>query len=57
MASKIPADYIPPEDIDVLSQAKTNTGAYRLQTSESYLGEHISIAERRQRILNIKIAV
>jgi hypothetical protein len=57
MADKVQPDYVSPEDDEELHKAKAGTGAFKLQNSESYMGEQLSIAERRQRIMEIKMKV
>lgn len=57
MAKKIAPDWMPPEDEEKLLNAKAETGAFRLQTSDTFLGEQITVAQRRQRIIDMKMEV
>lgn len=52
---KIEKDFVDPEDKARLDYAKSNRGDFKLQASESYLGEHETIAQRRQKIINMKL--
>lgn len=52
---KIGKDFIDPGDKERLDHAKSNRGAFNLQVSEKFLGDHSTIAERRQKIINMKL--
>ncbi|CAL8109223.1 unnamed protein product [Orchesella dallaii] len=52
---KIKKDFVDPEDKDRLHDAKSHRGDFQLQASETYLGDHATIAERRQKIIDLKL--
>ena len=50
----MPDDYEAPEDVARIKWAAANMGDYKLKTSEEYLGEKITTAKRRQRVMDLK---
>jgi len=53
-ALRVPDDYEAPEDIAAIKWASAHMGDYKLKTSDEYLGEKITTAKRRQRVLDLK---
>lgn len=55
LKKKIPKEFIDPEDNERLQYAKSNRGDFELQSGDTFLGDHETIAERRQKIINMKL--
>ena len=54
LGKKVSPDFITPADAEALKRAKAARGDFQLQSSETYLGELLTLAQRRQRVLDLK---